>query len=436
MIFARRAIQRRLNELRGSVGSPVVDGIVKRLNTPGKDSLAAMWEVVILHGLAAVGTVRSEVALSTGKRPDISFTSDGISFTADITTVSDEGLEKKNPVRDLADLIGAGTRKLGLPIGGVDIQVKAERVEGPKGRRTELRVPPRGDQPAFVKQRLMPELRRQLRQGQKILKVVIDDETAGIDVTVNPDMSPYSSIGHTSYKVPTTKVANPVYTALEAKAKQLRGSPGVKGIIVADGDTSVLSERHTNWNEVSLGDIAKEFFARHTSMDFVLFLTVREGRQQFWPRINPAQRYLLHMFAVRPDSVHGQKLFQVFEDMKTYCPLPIMMPVNGARVARGDGIPPGHHGGYQVSGNRVRIGSRELIEILAGLSTGDNGEVDVPGADGRSEVPNSFQTHFLRYLRAGRLPSSISVHKTDENGSDDWIEFEFGEADPAISPFA
>ena len=48
--------------------------------------------------------------------------------------------------------------------------------------------------------------------------------------------------------------------------------------------------------------------------------------------------------------------------------------------------------------------------------------------------PNPVQTAFLRNLQQGRLPVMIAVIKTDENDADDWIEFEFGDPDPAISP--
>jgi hypothetical protein len=32
-------------------------------------------------------------------------------------------------------------------------------------------------------------------------------------------------------------------------------------------------------------------------------------------------------------------------------------------------------------------------------------------------------------------PTKISIIKTDENHSDDWMEFEFGPPDPSITPF-
>jgi hypothetical protein len=51
MIFARRTLQRRLDELRVSLDEDTVAKFAARLNCPGKARLAAMWEVAILHAL-------------------------------------------------------------------------------------------------------------------------------------------------------------------------------------------------------------------------------------------------------------------------------------------------------------------------------------------------------------------------------------------------
>jgi hypothetical protein len=51
MIYQRRALQRRLNELRGVLDDEAVSKLADRLNRAGKDRLAAMWELIVLHGL-------------------------------------------------------------------------------------------------------------------------------------------------------------------------------------------------------------------------------------------------------------------------------------------------------------------------------------------------------------------------------------------------
>lgn len=121
MIFARRALQLRLDELRLCLGDEAVSALAVRLNRPGKDRLAAMWEVVVLHSLSKQGNLRNELPLGSGRRPDVAFNNDALVVTADITTVSDEGLDEKNPYRELSELIEATKNRLGLKIGGMDI---------------------------------------------------------------------------------------------------------------------------------------------------------------------------------------------------------------------------------------------------------------------------------------------------------------------------
>src|SRR5438552_17661 len=122
MIFARRALQRRLDELRKVLPSAVVAGWATRLNVPGRDRLSAMWEVAVIHALSKLGEVEVETALASGRRPDVAF-SGSTAFVADVTAVSDEGLDDANPFSELLGEIERAKSKLGLQIGGVDLNV-------------------------------------------------------------------------------------------------------------------------------------------------------------------------------------------------------------------------------------------------------------------------------------------------------------------------
>ena len=82
MIYRRRALQRRLNDLRDVLGDEAVDKLAERLNRPGKDRVAAMWEVVVMHGLSKCGSLQNEVALASMRRPDILFEQGALRLTA------------------------------------------------------------------------------------------------------------------------------------------------------------------------------------------------------------------------------------------------------------------------------------------------------------------------------------------------------------------
>lgn len=434
MIFARRALQRRLVELRNVFECDVVDALVARLNAPGRDRLAAMWEVVVLHALAKCGQVRAEIPLTSGRRPDILFDDGVIRFIGDITTISDEGLDAENPYSELSELIEKAKNKLGLPIGGLDLQVKSVRHRSARGVKTVLRLPARKQLQKFVQEQIVPHLRYQIRSGEKVLRIEIDDDSVGFVVTINPAMSPYSSVGFSTYDVPKIKDRNPLYSALKAKAAQLRGAEGITGVIVADGDCATLSNHKINSDGVSVAAIAQEFLRQYSSIDFVLVLTIR-GKTLRWPE--SAELRVYPMIAMQPGLEARDQLSTLFTTMVGQLPNPVVTPVNGARRAREGGYGLGHHGGYTMAGKKLRMGSRELLEILAGTRTlGDSGARNMGASDRGPEDRNHLQMAFLQNLAQGRLPAAITVVKTGEDGSDDWIEFDFGDADPAIAPFS
>jgi hypothetical protein len=93
--------------------------------------------------------------------------------------------------------------------------------------------------------------------------------------------------------VPKIKDRNPLYSALKAKAEQLRGAGSITGVIVGDGDCFAFSGRSAHWDEVSTKQIITEFLRQFTSIDFVLLLSVRESRHgwaPYQPRVRQERR--------------------------------------------------------------------------------------------------------------------------------------------------
>ena len=435
MIYQRRALQRRLDDLRDVLDGEAVDKLAERLNRAGKDRVAAMWELVALHGLSKCGSLQNEVALASQRRPDLLFEQGGLRLTADVTAVSDEGLDKDNPYHELSQLIEVAKNKLQLPIGGLDLRIQSKHLSTKRGTRTVLLLPPREKLQEFVRQTIVPQLREQMSEGKFPLHIGIDDDDVGLDITIDPTKSPYNSGGFAAYDVPKIKDRNPLYSALKAKAEQLRGADGFTGVIVGDGDCIALSDRSTNWDEVSTKQIVDEFFRQFSSVDFVLLLSVRESRHGGAP-YPPAVRKNDASLFVREGCDARSELNSLFHAMIGHFPKPAMMPVNGALRAREDDYDLGHHGGYSMSGsNVVRLGLREFTEIFAGLRTlQDNGAKYVEAARKLPQESSHLQAIVLRNLMAGRLPKSIEIIKTGEEDNDDWVEICFGEIDPAIAP--
>jgi hypothetical protein len=412
-----------------------VNKLAERLNRAGKDRVAAMWELVVLHGLSKCGHLENEVALASFRRPDILFKQDEMRLTADVTAVSDEGLDKNNPFFELSQLIESAKNKLQLPIGGLDLRVRAKHETTKRGTRTVLLLPPREKLQEFVRQMIVPQLREQMATSTFPLRITIDDEDVGLDVTIDPTKSPYSTGNFAAYDVPSVKDRNPLYNALKAKAEQLRGAGGITGVIVGDGDCVVLADRSANCNEVSAKQIIDEFFRQFSSVDFVLLLTVRENRygltfQHQLVRNNSASLFVREECSIFPE------LDTLFRRMLAHFPKPAMMPVNGMLRANETDYDLGYHGGYSIlESNVIRLSLREFTEIFAGLRLlQDNGAKNVEAARKLSQEPSHLHAFVLRKLMEGRLPEVIKIIKTGEDNNDDWIEICFGEVDPAIGP--
>lgn len=412
----------------------MVDKLAERLNRAGRDRIAAMWEVAVLHGLSQCGTLRTEVALASGRRPDIEFELNALRFIADVTAVSDEGLDRDNPYQELSNLIEGAKKKLNLPIGGVDLHVRSKNETTKRGTRTVLLLPPRAKLQAFVRDTIMPQLLDQIEAGRSVLCIAIDDDDVRLDITIDPAKSPFSSGSFAAYDVPKIKDRNPLYNALKAKADQLRGAPGLTGIVVGDGDCVALSDRSAGWDDVSTKQIIEEFFRQFSSVDFILLLSIRETRSGWGSTAPPVRRNDTRLF-VRHGCDAGPALDTLFRTMIEHLPKPAMMPNNGALRARENNYDLGHHGGYSMSYSKVRLGLREFTEIFAGLRTiQDNGVKYVEAARRLPQKPNPVHAMILRNLGEGRLPASIEIIKTDEDDNDHWIEIHFGDVDPAIAP--
>lgn len=433
MIFSRRALQRRLVELRSVFDAETVDRLAVRLNTPDKMRLGAVWETVVLHALTRCGTLRNEVALPSGRRPDIFFEAPGVAFIADVTAVSNESIENDNPYREIMSILELAKRKLGLSIGGMDMQVRSSREPFRGGTRTTLMLPPRGQLQRFVQDRIVPVLREQRDRGDRVLRFSVDDGEASFDITIDPSRSPYNTGGFSVYGFRQVKDRTPLFNALKEKARQLRGANGQAGVIVGDAGCNTISASLAGTGQTAAGPIIDEFFRQYSSVDFVLLLGVRED-QHDWR--SPRPRHNAVRLFHRGGLPYSERLDALFGGMVAHLPDPIMTPLNGAFRARETNPDLGYHGAYTLSSQTVKIGLREFTEIFAGLRTlADNGAKNVAGARGRVARPNSVELVVRRHLAEGRLPTSIRIITGDEAGDDDWVELEFGDPDPAISPF-
>src|SRR6267378_3944632 len=66
-MFSRRTIQRLLDGLCDTLSQRVLTELTARLNEPGKDRFAAIWEVSLMYALGRVGKMEYQPLLSDGR---------------------------------------------------------------------------------------------------------------------------------------------------------------------------------------------------------------------------------------------------------------------------------------------------------------------------------------------------------------------------------
>jgi len=430
VIFSRRAIQRLLNELKPILRRRAYADLMRKLNYPTEARLPAMWEVAVLAALSRLGTLEHEQKQANGKRPDISFRAPHCtSFVADITTVSDRGVDQRNPYGAMAAIIEREKAALGLGVGGVRLEVFEKPEVMREGKRRKLRLPPHDQIEDYVRRTIIPVLEAQQSSGQWPLVHVVDDDEAGFRLTISD--GPYSGGSFGAYNIPTIATQNPLFYKLEEKASdQLSAVAGPAGIIVCDGDCgSLTSERgHSN---VSTDDIVRTFLRKHHHIAFVLLLTVKSEWQSGLSRKEVLS--IKHMLWHR-DTIAG--LPQLADELVKGLPVPVNSAANGSLRALEPGYGRGRGDYSMAPGRSIRIGARHLLEVLAGRRTVEdfNRNFHFRGLD-EPQDGRRFVNPFEQALAEGKLPVRIEVKPIDENGNDTFLEIEFGHPDPAVSPF-
>lgn len=433
MIFSRRDIQVCLDIVRENISSAAAEDLARRLNIPGKDRISAMWEVVILSALSKVGVVENEKLQANGKRPDVSYVGkNGFEFLADITCVSDDGLDRDNPINLFENEFNLAMKRLGMPLGGYSIRVEAERKVTARGVKTLLKLPERSQIPAFVKDRVEAPIRKQIEDNGVASGITIDAEGVFIEIEFDSRKSPFAFVSHPSYDIPSILDRNPLYSAIRGKAKeQLKGLSGIKGIIVCDGDCSAMRSKDAFGVENAY-KICNEFFRQHESIDFIFLIAVQERRVGSYVEHLPNEIYIKYMQASRNGFQGAAEIAEIFEGASRFVPTPKRTAVNGVSLSNLKDYGVGYKGGFRMGSGKVRLSSRVIMDVLSGRRSVEDFNKDFNRG---SAFDNSFlmmPNPFEMMLQDGKLPISITVEKGDE---DDWLEFEFGGADAAISPF-
>src|ERR1051326_5031067 len=216
-MFARRSLQRLLDELKDTLSPTACAKLAHELNRKDASALGFEWELALLSALARAGDITYEAKSDSGpRRPDITFVEkDGaIRFVADVTTVSDAGLEEENPVMRFSQSLHRLKRKYRLP-GSLNYQVAAV-TEGPTNynRKTRLKLPKLSDLDKFLAEHVGPEFQRIADEKRTAASITVNEPGVRFSVTYD-EKQPYGGGGYPSYTAAQSRTRNPVYTALK-----------------------------------------------------------------------------------------------------------------------------------------------------------------------------------------------------------------------------
>lgn len=447
-LFSRRTIQRLINEAQHYLRPRQISNYVRRFNaadTKPKDIILLEWELAVLSAFSRLGEVQHEPNSLTGRsKPDILFRPNGSTKTVvmDIVTVSDSGYHERNPYEPLMDELKKHIRNLrtkGIR-GGFRIDVGSASPPTTFSREPiRLKLPPaRRFGSAVFNENFLRFVDSILANPKTAHSYRVANEEADVSIAYDPRQTHISG-GYPAYTVPKRIDRNPLANALETKALQLKrsGLTGPMGIVVCDGDCDMLRSRsYGSWrgDSFSVEDVTVEFLRRRVQITFVVVLCITP--RSLYP-VDLSPKNLTYDVRVFPNRNLPLKFFpplqELLKNFAGHLPQPIRTPQNAKHYVdwllktsqwhRGRS----HYGGFTMSRDSVKISARAVLDLLSGRLTAEQFI-----ADHRFQNRNIFE----RMLRDGRPITAARFEPSNlPEDDDDWLVFEFGEPDAAISPF-
>jgi hypothetical protein len=439
-LFSRRDTQTAIDRLAGIVSDHDLRIMVDDLNRPGRQRLTKIWEVILLDALAAVSPIRHEQPLPDRRKPDFAFdmTVEGrkVEVVGDITCVSDAGLDKENPVEYFKSELSRVAGKMGVDPDKLYTSVHGQTIGEYRDAKMVLSLPGKGETTTFIKRNVSSFLRAVSKDKASPASINLSFDGIGIAVAYNPSQTA-SLLHHPTYDVPYSIDRNPLAAALKDKADQLRKAPDdcIRLVVVCDGDCATLRQSGGMGAHFTAKAIVEDFLRKTSTLDAVLVLPVIEAGYGA-----SRQRFIDCLFRVRPsggtrpalDQNTRQALAKRLQSSLDLVPRAVMSARNAAYRINKTDLCFGPHTGYWSGGNRLKVSSRQILEALAGLPSHGVNRLDAP-ADAPLP-PADWQEFFLGHLRHGQMITRVTV-VPGGGTDDDTLEFEFGPADPSISPF-
>jgi hypothetical protein len=358
---------------------------------------------------------------------------------ADITAISDRGLDKLNPYRTLTKALYERVRRLGLQPNHFSVHVGG-RHSGPVykgGPRVLLKIPGSARFPEIIFGKAFRDfIGRIMEEPGKGQICFINTVDSDVRILYAPRQR-FAMGRHPAYKEIYSRTENAIYQALQRKASQLvqTGYQGPLGIFLCDGGCTAFKKRWGHGLSYPLDEIVQSFLHENARIGFVVALTtgIGEDCNGWGPRGSYQTCIRLYVSPKLDES--ALDLSGTLTRLLKVLPTPESDPVNALHLLESEHWNRGRSkgGGMEWSDTKIKISSRALAELLSG----------------RMDQRTFFEMHgfiqsavnlgppinpFAVALSRGELIQSISVERMNAE-DDDWLEFEMKGPDPAISPF-
>lgn len=431
-MYARRSLQYLLDELKDDISLEARTKLAGEMDRLDASALSYEWELALIYALSQVGDVTYEAEFKGGtRRPDISFasTSGSVCFVADVTTISDTGLEQENPVMRFSQALHKMKRKCGLK-GSLHHRVEGD-THGPdyRNRKTRLKLPKISEMDPFLEQHVAPHFRRIARE--KLTTAAFSINEPEFSVTYN-EAQRYSGGSYPSYRAAQSLKRNPVYSALKSKREQLKnsGADAPLGVFLCDGGCALLSQFGRQHMQFSLDDVINEFFREYSSIAFVAALVFPPPRTEAFLGIVKEKRITGRIYTnPRAKNPITEALLSLVNRGLAALPVPVATPTEAIHWISQSAPNEGQTiGKLEYGGFMVKMSARKIQEVLAGKITPKELFADYTRPGERQFNP------FERALNQGLTIAATNVIKVPDQ-DDDLIEIVFGLPDPAIRKF-
>jgi hypothetical protein len=436
-MFTRRVLQTMLDHMAAHLPLEARKKLARELNRQSSSALGFEWETALLFSFSHIGKIEYEAPSSQGSGPDITFAEDSatpLRFTADITTVSDDGLEDANPATRFSVALSRLRQKYELP-GSTHFTIKGEAT-GRRylDRKMYLKLPPGPKIEQMLKKHVEPMFKRVRKEKRATDSVAISEPGVDIVVTYSANQR-YGGGSYPAYTAAYSLTRNPVYTSLKTKIAQLKKSTptGPLGIFLCDGGCALLENTQNYAAVVNVGQVVGEFFRQNSSLSFVVILTLAPSPSvNFAAAVNETRitgRVYTNPQAKSP--VSAELLVPLINKVLAHLPAAGARPLEAlhwianARAHEGRPIGPISHGGTLMS-QYLKVSARKIQEVLAGRITPEQ------FCSEYSYQNSTFENPFLKALNQGLTMESVKLTRIPTM-DDDLLEFVFS-PDAAIRP--